>query len=180
MNPLSIKTHFIASVVVAGVAAAATWQIQSWRCEARVAAITKTHRSELGGRDELLQNIQDEASRQLQAQQRERQKQAKRLTALDTQHYQELRNAQKETDRLRADLSAGRRRLYVDTTPNQDSTRSDSVLTGTSTSRLDDGTVRAALHPTIAGRLVDIAGGADECSRKLTGLQDWVKAQRLQ
>jgi hypothetical protein len=175
MNLLSLKTHLVAIITGALIAATAAWQVQSWRCEARVSKIATVHQAQLTSLNEQLQSIRDEAHQQLQTQQDLQQKQAERIAAINTQHYQELRHAQKEVDRLRADLAVGKRRLYVDTAPNQSSTRGRSVPSGTHTPSLDDGGLRVELHPEVAQGLIDITSDADQCAARLTALQEWMR-----
>jgi TolA-binding protein len=175
MNLLSLKTHLVAIFAGALIAATAAWQIQSWRCEARVSKITSAHQAQLTSLNEQLQSMRDEAHQQLQTQQQIQQKQAERIAAIDTQHYQELRHAQKEVDRLRADLAAGKRRLYVNTAPNQSATRGRSVPSGTHTPSLDDGGLRVELHPEVAQGLINITSDADQCAARLSALQEWVR-----
>jgi ABC-type sugar transport system ATPase subunit len=175
MNLLTLKTHLVAIVTGGVIAATAAWQIQSWRCEARVSKITTVHQTQLTSLNEQLQSMSDEAYQQIQTQQQLQQKQAERIAAIDTKHYQELRHAEKEVDRLRADLAAGKLRLYVDTAPNQSATRGRSVPSGTNTPRLDDGSRRAKLHPEVAQSLINITSDADQCAARLSALQEWVR-----
>jgi TolA-binding protein len=175
MNLLSLKTHVVAIVSGGVIAASVAWQIQSWRFEARVSKIATAHQAQIASLNDQLQVMRDEAHQQLQAQQQLQQKQAERIAAIDTQHYQELRHAEKEVDRLRADLAAGRRRLYVDTAPNQSATRGRSVPGGANTPSLDDGGLRAELHPEVAQDLINITSDADQCAARFTALQEWVR-----
>jgi hypothetical protein len=46
---------------------------------------------------------------------------------------------------------------------------------GTNTPSLDDGVVRAELHPEVAQGLIDIISDADQCAARLTALQEWVR-----
>jgi TolA-binding protein len=87
MNLLSLKTHLVATFAGALIAATAIWQVQSWRCEARVSKIATVHQTQLTSLNEQLQSMRDEAHQQLQTQQQLQQKQAERIAAIDTQHY---------------------------------------------------------------------------------------------
>lgn len=171
------KTYLVMIGMAALVATAAAWRIQSWRCQVELADIAATHQADIKIKDETIQAMKDAASHRLQAQQTRQQEQAKRIAAIDAKHYKELRHAQDEATRLRADLASGRRRLYVDTVTASNPASSDPVPGNASTASLDDGADRVELHPAIAGRLVGITGDADECAAKLIGLQKWILAQ---
>ncbi len=172
---MSWKSHLVVIAMTALVATAATRKIQSWRWQSELANVTIEHQAEISAKDKMLQAMKDEASRQLQAQQAQQQEQAKRIATLDAKHYKELRHAQNEATRFRTDLAAGRLRLYVDIASPANSAGRNSVPGNSEAAHLDDGNIRTELHPEIATRLVSITSDADECARKLTGLQQWFK-----
>ena len=167
------KSYLAGIVVAALVAAGATWQVQSWRYQAQLATIVTSHQIEIIAREEALETMKDAAIHQLRVQQTQQREQARRLATLDAKHYKELRHAQNEATRLRADLAAGRRRLYVDTVRAANAASGDPVPGNAGTAGVDDGAVRTHLHPTTARRLVGITVDADECARKLIALQEW-------
>ena len=89
------------------------------------------------------------------------------LADLDTQHTQELANAQATNAQLRADVAAGARRLSV-------LARCPAVRTATGPASMDDAEARAELDPATAERIVAIANDGDAAIIALTGLQDYV------
>lgn len=169
------KSLIIAAATSAVLASAVAWQIQSWRYKAVMADQTHRHALELAALQDTLNRINEEAAQQLAAHLEQQQKQAAALATLDAQHYQELRRAQAENTRLRAEFAAGRVRVPISAAcPTTGKAGADDMLDAAVTSGLDDGAVRAELHPEVAGRVVGIGGEADECARKLTALQGWI------
>lgn len=171
------KSLVVAVAGVAVIASAATWQIQAWRWSAKLAAQTVRHAQELTVTEQTLSQIKEEATRQLVSHQEAQRALTQQLAALDTKHYQEMRRAQIENARLRDDLAVGRKRLSV---PLAGHTNNNScTVPGVPCAPgVDDGTLRAELHPEVAGRAVRIAGEANECAIKLTALQQWIRAQK--
>jgi len=53
--------------------------------------------------------------------------------------------------------------------------RGRSVSSGTNTPSLDDGGLRAELHPEVPQDLINITNDADQCAARLTALQSWVQ-----
>lgn len=148
------KSLIIAAATSAVLASAAAWQIQSWRYNTMMADQSHRHALEVATLQETLNRINEEATRQLVAQQKLQQEQAAALASLEATHYQELRRAQNENARLRADIVAGRLRVPVSAVcPAADETGASDVPDTAHTSGLDDGAVRAELHPEVAGRL---------------------------
>src|SRR5690606_18467990 len=94
-------------------ASAAAWQIQSWRYNTTMADQSHRHALEVATLQETLNRINEEATRQLVAQQKLQQAQAAALASLEATPYQELRRAQNENARLRADVAAGHVRVPV-------------------------------------------------------------------
>lgn len=169
------KLLIIVATTTAVLASAAAWQIQSWRYKAVMADQSHRHALEVATLQETLNRINEEATRQLVAQQKLQQEQAAILASLEATHYQELRRAQNENARLRADAAASRVRVPVSAVCSaRDKIGAGDVSSPADTSGLDDGAVRAELHPEVAGRVVGIGGEADECARKLTALQGWI------
>lgn len=147
----------------------AGWWVNGWRWEARLAEADRLHASTLG-------EISRAAAAQLQAVQQQQVELQQRLALLDQQRYQELTHAQEQQNRLRADLAASARRMYVPVT----AASCQQLPTTPGAAGLDDGTYRAELQPAAAADLASLAGDADICARRLSGLQDWVMALRRQ
>src|SRR5690606_14712325 len=125
-------------------ASAAIWQIQSWRYKAVMADQSHRHALEVATLQETLNRINEEATRQLVAQQKLQQEQAAALASLEATHYQELRRAQAENARLRADVAAGRVRVPVSAVCSAtDKIGAGDVPGTTDASGLDDGAFRA-------------------------------------
>ncbi|OZI27991.1 hypothetical protein CAL18_05230 [Bordetella genomosp. 7] len=170
------KSLIIAAATCTALASAAAWQIQSWRYKAVMADQSHRHALEVATLQETLNRINEEAARQLVAQQKLQQEQAAVLASLEATHYQELRRAQNENARLRADVAAGRIRVPVSAVCSaSDKIGAGDVPGQADTASLDDGAFRAELHPEVAGRIVGVGGEADQCAWKLTALQGWVK-----
>ena len=89
------------------------------------------------------------------------------LADLDTQHNQELTNAQATNNQLRADLATGARRLSIKTT-------CPAVRTTATTGGVDDAEARADIDPAAAQRIVAITNDGDEAIIALSALQDYV------
>ncbi|CAI8725119.1 lysis protein [Pseudomonas sp. IT-P4] len=89
------------------------------------------------------------------------------LADLDTQHTQELANAQATNNQLRADVAAGARRLSIKAT-------CPAVRATTSPTSLDDAEARADIDPAAAQRIVAITNDGDEAIIALNGLVDYV------
>lgn len=89
------------------------------------------------------------------------------LADLDTQHTQELANAQATNNQLRADVAAGARRLSIKAT-------CPAVRTTAGAARVDDAETRADIDPAAAQRVVAITNDGDDAIRALTGLQDYI------
>jgi len=173
------KSLIITATTSAVLASAAAWQIQSWRYKALRADQSHHHALEVATLQETLNRINKEATRQLVAQQKLQREQAAALASLEVTHYQELRRAQNENSRLRADVAAGHVRVPVSAVCSASDKIGASDVPGPAVaSGLDDGAFRAELHPEVAGRVVGIGGDADECARKLTALQGWVREMK--
>ena len=87
---------------------------------------------------------------------------------MDKKHYEELRDAQKTIDRLRADLAAGRRRLSVRAKPPVCPTPN------AKTASLDHGAARAEIDSAVTQDLIGIVAEGDQAIRQLNALQDYV------
>lgn len=140
------------------------WSVNGWRWEARLAEADRLHASALG-------EISRAAAAQLQAAQQQQAELQQRLALLDQQRYQELTHAQEQQNRLRADLAASARRMYVPVT----AASCQQLPTTPGATGLDDGAYRAELQPAAAADLANLAGDADTCARRLSGLQEWVR-----
>lgn len=91
-------------------------------------------------------------------------------------HYQGVnRNAQRENDRLRADLRNGRVRLYAETVGGAGCRGSAEAAGGAGG---DHGAARAELSPAFAQALVDLAADADAVVEQLSGCQAILEAER--
>lgn len=162
---LTRRLLLIGAVLALG--AVAGWWVNGWRWEARLAEAEKLHASTLG-------EISRAAAAQLQAVQQQQAELQQRLALLDQQRYQELAHAQEQQNRLRADLAASARRMYVPVT----AASCQQLPNTTGAAGLGDGAYRAELQPAAAADLAHLAGDADTCARRLSGLQEWVRVMR--
>lgn len=144
--------------------------VNGWRWEAKLATANKVHA-------DTLDEIDRTTARKLQAQQEQQADLQRRLELTEQQHYQELIHAQENADRLRADLAADRQRLLVKV---RRPASCGGVPATTGAAGVDDGTYRAELQPAAAADLANLAGDADTCARRLSGLQEWVSEVRRQ
>ena len=94
------------------------------------------------------------------------------LADLDTQHTQELTNAQAQNKALLARVGTGAQRLSVPA-------RCPAVRTATSPARVDDAEARAELDPASGQRIVATANDGDDAIRALNSLIDWVNTACL-
>ncbi|OHV54882.1 peptidase [Photorhabdus temperata] len=108
---------------------------------------------------------------ELLAQQNEivsQQERIKRLSELDNQHTQELAHAKSEIDALRDDVAAGRRRLRIAATCDQDKASSSPGVDDAASPRLEDPAIRD--YFTLTERVTTMQA-------QLEGLQDYIKTQ---
>lgn len=89
------------------------------------------------------------------------------LADLDTQHTQELTNAQATNNQLRAAVATGARRLSI-------KAACPAVRTTATPARVDDAEARADIDPASAQRIVAITNDGDEAIIALSALQDYV------
>jgi len=151
---------------VVGFAVSCGWLVNGWRLGAELAQVRAGHAAEL-------QVIAETGAMALAEQQRARAALEARLAKSETLYYGKLKDAEKNTDRLVADLSAARQRLRVRTAP---AACGDGVPAAAIAASLDDGGQRADIHPEDAAALVRITGEADACAVKLTALQEWARS----
>ncbi|WFQ80495.1 lysis protein [Xenorhabdus sp. SF857] len=96
------------------------------------------------------------------------QERIQQLAELDTQHTQELANAQIEIDTLRTDVAAGRRKLRIKATcPVSETTPSGSV----------DATTTVELTGETGSTVLDIRAGIINDRAKLRYLQDYINTE---
>lgn len=96
----------------------------------------------------------------------------KALEQLDVRYTQELNHAKANSDRLRADIAAGRTRLSVAVAK---AGRCHGVPAATGAAGVDDGAARVELDRTTAERIVSTATDGDQAIRQLTALQAYVR-----
>ncbi|WP_146747927.1 MULTISPECIES: lysis protein, partial [unclassified Photorhabdus] len=96
------------------------------------------------------------------------QERIRRLSELDNQHTKELANAKSEIDVLRDDIAAGRRRLRIAATCDQDKASSSPGVDDAASPRLEDPAIRD--YFTLTERVTTM-------QTQLEGLQDYIKTQ---
>lgn len=101
------------------------------------------------------------------------QQHAQALAAIDAKYQENERNAQLETDRLRAQLRAGAVRLSVPVVAGSCSLSATGAGAGSG-----DGAERADIQPAAADDLVALAADADAVVRQLSACQAVVRADR--
>ena len=98
-----------------------------------------------------------------------------RLSKVEQKGYEDLKDVKENTDRIITDLRDNNKRLSLlpSKTPNS---CSGSEANNPKSTSVDDGTgERIDVHPRIAENLFQMSGRADQCSVKLTALQQWTK-----
>lgn len=106
MMPASIVSPLLRYGAVALLAAGAAWTAQGWRMDAALA-------KQQSGFDQAMATASTQALRRQQDLQGELDAQQARWAQAEAEQYKELRNAEVEIERLRADVDAGRQRLRV-------------------------------------------------------------------
>ena len=158
--------HRWALFFAVGLAVSCGWLVNGWRLGAELTQVRAGHAAEL-------QAIAETSAMALAEQQRARAALEARLAKSETLYYGKLKDAEKNTDRLVADLSAARQRLRVRAAP---AACGDGVPAAAIAASLDDGGQRADIHPEDAAALFRITGEADACAVKLTALQEWARS----
>ncbi|HCF5592808.1 TPA: lysis protein [Pseudomonas aeruginosa] len=165
---LATWARVVIVALVLAVVAAATWRVAEWRFGEQIAALKLQHERERG---ETSQAVAAELQRRTE----QRQRLEADLQAIDEQRYGELRHAQVINDQLTADLAAARQRMRVRITSARCS--APGLPAGAVGAGVDDGAEYAELHPATATDLAQLAADADQCSIKLTALQDRERAR---
>lgn len=136
------------------------WIVRGWQADGDLERLRREH-------VEQLRRTAEANARAVLEQQAGRLALEGDLAAIDYRHYQELTNAQAESDRLAADLAAASRRLSVRATCPAMPAPSDAA-------GMDDAAgARAVIHPADAAAIVRVTARADECRARLTALQAW-------
>jgi hypothetical protein len=165
--PYRVVALLGAVVSVAGVSAAATWQVQEWRYSAQLDRQALEHGTALRKIEldaEALQLTEDKKRDDLQ----------RRSQLNDTAHHSELTHAQKTQARLRDRLATSDLRLSVLLAAADP--RSGAVPPTTGPTGLVHGAGRARLDPAHAQRIVGITDDGDRGLIALRACQGWVSA----
>ena len=144
---------------------AAGWTANSWQKDKQIARLELSHANYLRGLAEHNAKVINDLFSEAEAKQQV-------LTELDQKYYQELSHEQKANQQLIAELASAKHRLSVRIDP----VSCPSVPATSKATGLDDAAgARAELHPATAADIFRVAAQADECSKKLTGLQGFVE-----
>ena len=154
--------------VVAGSAAAGSWQIQAWRFGRQLAEQASLHA-------QALQQLSVAAASGLRAAQDQRLALEQQLQASDQQHYQELSDAQGNQARLRDRLATADLRLSV-LLDGAGSAAGGAVPAATGTGGVVHGAARARLDPAHAQRIIAITDAGDQGLIALRACQAYVRA----
>ena len=156
--------RWIGLVVLVGCSVFSTWKVDAWRHGKQLADLSASHQADLTA-------ISNAAVVQARQALERHQATQKALTELDAKATIEKAHALAENEKLRADVTAGDRRLRI---AGRCSTDSSNLSDTTSAARLDDGgTVELA---GAAGRTVfDIRAGIIKDRAALKGLQEYVR-----
>jgi hypothetical protein len=146
-------------LVLVLIGAASAWQFQDWRYGKQLADQARLQ-------TETLNQLTMAAATAQQAEQDKRLVLEQRLSTSEQSHYKELRDAQKNQDRLRDRLATSDLRLSV--LIDAGSAGGCTVPAATGTGGVDHATVRARLDPAHAQRVIAIT---DEGDRGLIALQ---------
>lgn len=145
---------WLAVLLAAGFAAG--WEVNGWRLGQQFAEFRAKQQQELiRAQDNLAQMASDHRAA---------------LARIDKRHTEELRDAEIESNQLRADIAAGSKRLSV-LAANCAVVPADDATTAAS---LGHGEARAELDPQTAARIVSTAIDGDRAIRQLMALQAYV------
>lgn len=160
------RWQLAACLVLMLAAAALGWQVQGWRCERMQAESDQLQAQQRVEQVEAL-------NAQLHAERVQRQGLESRLNASESQHFQELTDAQLTQARLRDRLATADLRLSA--LVERDSACAP-VPAATGASGVDHGAVRARLDPTHARRIIAITDDGDRGLIALRACQAYVRA----
>ncbi len=161
-----MRPSIAVSMVAVLIAAVGSWGARGKVADAAIANLKAEHAGQL-------QAISIKAAEAAVAAHRQAEIWQQRVADLDAQHLEELNREKAENDRLRDDLRAGTRRVSIAA---RCPAAGGGVRNAPGAARLDDGAERAELDPAAAADLAALAGDGDEAARKLTALQDYVRA----
>lgn len=156
--------RWLGLVVLVGCSVFSTWKVDAWRYGKQLSDMSATHQADLTA-------ISSGAAAQIRQALERQQAAQKFLAELDAKATMEKARDLAENERLRADVTAGDRRLRI---VGRCSANGSNLPDSTSTSRLDDGgTVELA---GAAGQIVlDIRAGVIKDRAALKGLQGFVR-----
>ena len=166
MSPASLKLMIAAVAVALILAISATWKVQDWRYNGRLAEQTNSHLSDLA-------KISSAASDQVQAEQGKRLALEQRLTANDQTRHKELSDAQRDQDRLRDRLATTDLRLSVLLA--EDPASCNAVPATAGAGGVVHGRTRAQLDPAHAQRIIAITDAGDRGLIALRACQAYAK-----
>lgn len=156
----------ILMILVTGSATGA-WQVQEWRYEKQLAKQATLHK------DDLIA-VSNAAAQQVRTQQDNRFALERRLSSSEQNHYQELKDAQRNQARLRDGLATAELRLSV-LLAATDSNGRNAVPATTATGGVVHGPTRAQLDPAHAQRIIGITDAGDQGLIALAACQDYAK-----
>ena len=155
--------RWLGLTVLVSIACFSTWKVDAWRYGKQLSDLSASHQADLT-------TISNAAAAQVRQAQERQQATQKALTELDAKATTEKARDLAENEKLRADVTAGDRRLRI---AGRCSADLGSLPDTARTARLDDGgTVELA---GVAGRTVfDIRAGVIKDRAALKGLQEYV------
>ncbi len=170
LMPVSYRGIAVAVLlaIVAGGAAALSWQFQDWRYGRQLADLAKTHA-------ETLNQLALAAANQQRAEQDKRLALEQRLQASDQTYSKALSDAQRDQGRLRDRLATADLRLSV-VLDASDAANDCAVPTAAGSGGVVHGTVRARLEPAHAQRIIGITDAGDRGLIALQACQAYVRA----
>ncbi|MDU9038570.1 lysis system i-spanin subunit Rz [Pseudomonas corrugata] len=168
MSFLNLKVWPIGGLIIVLLVVGATWTVQGWRYEKRLAEQIGLHQSDLN-------KISSVAVTQLQAEQSKRLVLEQQLSTSEQTHYRALIDAQHDQDRLRDRLATADVRLSV-LLDASDAPAGCALPAAASTSGMDHGPLRARLDPAHAQRIIAITDEGDRGLIALQACQAYVKA----
>ncbi|RON05133.1 lysis system i-spanin subunit Rz [Pseudomonas brassicacearum] len=169
MNAAAWKLGGVVAVlaIVAGGAAALTWQLQDWRYGQQLAEQARVQ-------GETLNQLTLAAATQQRTEQDKRLALEQRLAASDQTHHEALTNAQKDQTRLRDRLATSDLRLSV-LIDAADSAGGCAVPAATGAGGVVHGGARARLDPAHAQRIIGITDAGDQGLIALAACQAFVR-----
>lgn len=167
LTPLARYLGVLAVGVVIG------WSVNDGWNASTIAGLETRLADEKAAHATDLARIAAEAAKVAQQRQEQARQAQQAVSEAEARRFEDLTNANRELDSLRADLRSGARRMRVATVCRP--TRSRGVPSAAAAARVGDAGAGGELPGTTAADLAGLAGRADEVAARLRVLQDYAR-----